>query len=78
MMAQQVGQEQQSIDLFPVLFCVLVNINGSPAGLLALLASRLMQPAVDGAPVGSRDSWMTIQELLWPYAGLRHNGQPLV
>ncbi|XP_026217762.1 lymphoid-restricted membrane protein isoform X2 [Anabas testudineus] len=46
------------------------------AGLLALLASLVMQPAVDAAPVGTGDSWMTIQQLLWPYAGLRHNGQP--
>ncbi|TNN49729.1 Lymphoid-restricted membrane protein [Liparis tanakae] len=46
------------------------------AGLLALLASLAMQPAVDAAPVGTGDSWMTIQQMLWPYTGLRHNGQP--
>ncbi|XP_043964670.1 inositol 1,4,5-triphosphate receptor associated 2 isoform X3 [Gambusia affinis] len=48
------------------------------AGLLALLFSLVTQPAVDAAPVGTGDSWMTIQQLLWPYAGLRHNGQPPV
>ncbi|XP_037837159.1 inositol 1,4,5-triphosphate receptor associated 2 isoform X2 [Kryptolebias marmoratus] len=48
------------------------------AGLLALLASLVMQPAVDAAPVGTGDSWMTIQQLLWPYTELRHNGQPPV
>ncbi|KAM6984778.1 inositol 1,4,5-triphosphate receptor associated 2 [Aplochiton taeniatus] len=48
------------------------------AGLLALLASLMMQPAVDAAPVGTGDSWMTIQQLLWPYTGLRHHGQPPV
>uniref|UniRef100_A0A3B3ZKB7 Lymphoid restricted membrane protein n=1 Tax=Periophthalmus magnuspinnatus TaxID=409849 RepID=A0A3B3ZKB7_9GOBI len=48
------------------------------SGLLALLASLVMQPAVDAAPVGTGDSWMTIQQLLWPYTGLRHNGQPPV
>ncbi|CAL9682977.1 unnamed protein product [Knipowitschia caucasica] len=48
------------------------------AGLLALLASMVMQPAVDAAPVATGDSWMTIQQLLWPYTGLRHNGQPPV
>ncbi|XP_054862601.1 inositol 1,4,5-triphosphate receptor associated 2 isoform X3 [Amphiprion ocellaris] len=48
------------------------------AALLALLASLVMQPAVDAAPVGTGDSWMTIQQLLWPYTGLRHNGQPPV
>lgn len=49
-----------------------------PAGLLALLASLVMQPAVDAAPVGTGDSWVTIQQLLWPYVGLRHNAQPPV
>ncbi|XP_061770050.1 inositol 1,4,5-triphosphate receptor associated 2 isoform X4 [Nerophis ophidion] len=48
------------------------------AGLVALLASLVMQPAVEAAPVGTGDSWVTIQQLLWPYAGLRHNGQPPV
>ncbi|KTF73034.1 hypothetical protein cypCar_00020691 [Cyprinus carpio] len=48
------------------------------AVLLALLASLMLQPAVDAAPVGTGDSWMTIQQLLWPYTGLRHNGQPPV
>ncbi|KPP80088.1 lymphoid-restricted membrane protein-like [Scleropages formosus] len=48
------------------------------AGLLALLASLTLQPAVDAAPVGPGDSWVTIQQLLWPYTGLRHNGQPPV
>ncbi|XP_053717997.1 inositol 1,4,5-triphosphate receptor associated 2 isoform X2 [Synchiropus splendidus] len=48
------------------------------AGLLALLAGLMMQPAVDAAPVGTGDSWMTIQQLLWPYTGLRHHGQPPV
>uniref|UniRef100_A0A1A8NAZ1 Lymphoid-restricted membrane protein n=1 Tax=Nothobranchius pienaari TaxID=704102 RepID=A0A1A8NAZ1_9TELE len=47
-------------------------------GLLALLASLVMQPAVDAAPVGTGDSWVAIQQLLWPYTGLRHNGQPPV
>ncbi|XP_010885162.1 lymphoid-restricted membrane protein isoform X2 [Esox lucius] len=48
------------------------------AGLLALLASLLLQPVVDAAPVGTGDSWVTIQQFLWPYTGLRHNGQPPV
>lgn len=70
--------------LSPVSFCLDAVLNtgrwyiqfSSPAGLLALLASLVMQPAVDAAPVGTGDSWMTIQQLLWPYAGLQHNGQP--
>ncbi|XP_051747283.1 inositol 1,4,5-triphosphate receptor associated 2 isoform X1 [Ctenopharyngodon idella] len=48
------------------------------AVLLALLVSLMLQPAVDAAPVGTGDSWMTIQQLLWPYTGLRHNAQPPV
>ncbi|XP_062373881.1 inositol 1,4,5-triphosphate receptor associated 2 [Sardina pilchardus] len=48
------------------------------AGLLAILASLVLQPAADAAPVGTGDSWMTIQQLLWPYTSLRHNGQPPV
>ncbi|XP_056132668.1 inositol 1,4,5-triphosphate receptor associated 2 [Lampris incognitus] len=48
------------------------------AGLLALLAGLMMQPAVDAAPVGTGDSWLIIQQLLWPYTGLRHNAQPPV
>uniref|UniRef100_A0A3P8STG4 Lymphoid-restricted membrane protein n=1 Tax=Amphiprion percula TaxID=161767 RepID=A0A3P8STG4_AMPPE len=43
-----------------------------------MMKGLVMQPAVDAAPVGTGDSWMTIQQLLWPYTGLRHNGQPPV
>uniref|UniRef100_A0A3P9KA84 Lymphoid-restricted membrane protein n=1 Tax=Oryzias latipes TaxID=8090 RepID=A0A3P9KA84_ORYLA len=50
----------------------------SLSGLLALLACLVMQPAADAAPMGTGDSWMTIQQLLWPYTGLRHNAQPPV
>uniref|UniRef100_A0A3B4FAG2 Lymphoid-restricted membrane protein n=1 Tax=Pundamilia nyererei TaxID=303518 RepID=A0A3B4FAG2_9CICH len=43
-----------------------------------VMKGLVMQPAVDAAPVGTGDSWMTIQQLLWPYTGLRYNGQPPV
>ncbi|XP_061106797.1 inositol 1,4,5-triphosphate receptor associated 2 isoform X1 [Conger conger] len=56
----------------PVVMVVLL------AAFLAMLASLALQPSVDAAPVGTGDSWMTIQQLLWPYTGLRHNGQPPV
>ncbi|XP_064199275.1 inositol 1,4,5-triphosphate receptor associated 2 isoform X2 [Anguilla rostrata] len=56
----------------PVVIVVLL------AAFLAMLASLALQPSVDAAPVGTGDSWMTIQQLLWPYTGLRHNGQPPV
>ncbi|MBN3301862.1 LRMP protein, partial [Amia calva] len=48
------------------------------AALIGLIASFAFQPSVDAAPVGTGDSWMAIQQLLWPYTGLRHNGQPPV
>uniref|UniRef100_A0A673ICF7 Lymphoid-restricted membrane protein-like n=1 Tax=Sinocyclocheilus rhinocerous TaxID=307959 RepID=A0A673ICF7_9TELE len=47
-------------------------------GIWIWVAFLMLQPAVDAAPVGTGDSWMTIQQLLWPYTGLRHNGQPPV
>ncbi|CAH2278501.1 Hypothetical predicted protein [Pelobates cultripes] len=50
--------------------------------LLAVMVSFLtglsFQQPVDGAPVGTGDSWTSIQQLFWPYTGLRHNGQPPV
>ncbi|XP_077449701.1 inositol 1,4,5-triphosphate receptor associated 2 isoform X2 [Stigmatopora argus] len=48
------------------------------AGLLTLLASLVMQPAVDAAPVGTGDAWMAIQQILWPYMDLHHYEQPPV
>lgn len=66
-----VSRGARGIWIWVALFVVL-------AVLLALLASLMLQPAVDAAPVGTGDSWMTIQQLLWPYTGLRHNGQPPV
>ncbi|XP_057180623.1 inositol 1,4,5-triphosphate receptor associated 2 isoform X2 [Triplophysa rosa] len=48
------------------------------ATLLAILASLMLQPRVDAAPVGTGDSWKTIQQILWPYTGMRYNGQPPV
>lgn len=66
-----VSRGTRGIWIWVALFVVL-------AVLLALLASLMLQPAVDAAPVGTGDSWMTIQQLLWPYTGLRHNAQPPV
>uniref|UniRef100_A0A3Q2ZXJ9 Lymphoid-restricted membrane protein n=1 Tax=Kryptolebias marmoratus TaxID=37003 RepID=A0A3Q2ZXJ9_KRYMA len=71
--AAWVDTEEPSVMMKGGRFCF-----GFHSGLLALLASLVMQPAVDAAPVGTGDSWMTIQQLLWPYTELRHNGQPPV
>ncbi|NXD27951.1 LRMP protein, partial [Spelaeornis formosus] len=50
--------------------------------LLAALTSFLMglslQKPADAAPVGTGNSWISVQQLLWPYTGLRHNGPPPV
>ncbi|NXC35310.1 LRMP protein, partial [Campylorhamphus procurvoides] len=40
-----------------------------------LLGLSLQRPA---EPVGPGDSWMSLQQLLWPYTGLRHNAPPPV
>ncbi|XP_041109849.1 inositol 1,4,5-triphosphate receptor associated 2 [Polyodon spathula] len=48
------------------------------AAVIGLIASFAFQPSAEAAPVGTGDSWMSIQQLLWPYTGLRHNGQPPV
>ncbi|XP_078276136.1 inositol 1,4,5-triphosphate receptor associated 2-like isoform X1 [Rhinoraja longicauda] len=34
--------------------------------------------SVDAAAVGPGGSWKAIQQFLWPYTGLQHNGQPPV
>ncbi|KAJ8261986.1 hypothetical protein GJAV_G00160790 [Gymnothorax javanicus] len=56
----------------PVVIVVLL------AAFLAMIASLALQRSVAAAPVETGDSWMTIQQLLWPYTGLRHNGLPPV
>ncbi|RXM33365.1 Lymphoid-restricted membrane protein [Acipenser ruthenus] len=48
------------------------------AAVIGLIAGFAFQPSAEAAPVGTGDSWMSIQQLLWPYTGLRHNGQPPV
>ncbi|XP_067914977.1 inositol 1,4,5-triphosphate receptor associated 2 isoform X2 [Heterodontus francisci] len=49
---------------------------------LSILGSFLIgwsfHTSVDAAYVGTGDSWKALQQFLWPYTGLRHNGQPPV
>ncbi|XP_059510687.1 inositol 1,4,5-triphosphate receptor associated 2 [Stegostoma tigrinum] len=49
---------------------------------LSILGSFLIgwtfHTSVDAASVVSGDSWKAIQQFLWPYTELRHNGQPPV
>ncbi|XP_048466228.1 inositol 1,4,5-triphosphate receptor associated 2 isoform X2 [Rhincodon typus] len=49
---------------------------------LSILGSFLIgwtfHTSVDAASVVSGDSWKVIQQFLWPYTELRHNGQPPV
>ncbi|XP_030069835.1 inositol 1,4,5-triphosphate receptor associated 2 isoform X2 [Microcaecilia unicolor] len=48
------------------------------AAFISFLTGLSFQKHVDAAPVGTGDAWTSLQQLLWPYAGLRHNGQPPV
>ncbi|MEE6477446.1 hypothetical protein FKM82_011513 [Ascaphus truei] len=48
------------------------------AALGSFLTGLSFHRPVDGAPVGTGDSWTSLQQLLWPYTGFRHNGQPPV
>ncbi|XP_061215978.1 inositol 1,4,5-triphosphate receptor associated 2 isoform X4 [Neopsephotus bourkii] len=46
------------------------------AALTSFLTGLSLQRPADAAPVGTRDSWTSLQQLLWPYTGLQHNGPP--
>ncbi|XP_078530229.1 inositol 1,4,5-triphosphate receptor associated 2 isoform X2 [Lissotriton helveticus] len=48
------------------------------AALMSFLAGLYFQRHSEAAPLGIGDSWTSLQQLLWPYTGLRHNGQPPV
>ncbi|KAG8438552.1 hypothetical protein GDO86_004933 [Hymenochirus boettgeri] len=48
------------------------------AALASFLTGLSFHRPVDGAPVGTGNSWTALQQFLWPYTGLRHNGQPPV
>ncbi|XP_060101921.1 inositol 1,4,5-triphosphate receptor associated 2 [Heteronotia binoei] len=52
------------------------------AVVLAVLSSFIMafsfQRPADAAPIGTGNTWTSIQQLLWPHTGLRHEGPPPV
>ncbi|XP_039918567.1 inositol 1,4,5-triphosphate receptor associated 2 isoform X4 [Hirundo rustica] len=48
------------------------------AALTSFLTGLSLQRPADAAPVGTGDSWTSVQQLLWPYTGLQHNGPPPV
>ncbi|XP_074854581.1 inositol 1,4,5-triphosphate receptor associated 2 [Carettochelys insculpta] len=48
------------------------------AALTSFLAGLSLQRPADAAPVGTGDSWKSLQQLLWPYTKLQHNGPPPV
>ncbi|KFQ44348.1 Lymphoid-restricted membrane protein, partial [Nestor notabilis] len=48
------------------------------AALTSFLTGLSLQRPADAAPVGTRDSWTSLQQLLWPYTGLQHKGPPPV
>uniref|UniRef100_A0A8B9CXZ8 Inositol 1,4,5-triphosphate receptor associated 2 n=1 Tax=Anser brachyrhynchus TaxID=132585 RepID=A0A8B9CXZ8_9AVES len=48
------------------------------AAFTSFLTGLSLQRPADAAPVGTGDSWTSLQQLLWPYTGLQHNGPPPV
>uniref|UniRef100_A0A8D0HQU3 Inositol 1,4,5-triphosphate receptor associated 2 n=1 Tax=Sphenodon punctatus TaxID=8508 RepID=A0A8D0HQU3_SPHPU len=48
------------------------------AALASFFAGLSLQRPVEAAPVGTGDAWTSLQKLLWPYTGLRHNRPPPV
>ncbi|XP_066039810.1 inositol 1,4,5-triphosphate receptor associated 2 isoform X3 [Chamaea fasciata] len=48
------------------------------AALTSFLTGLSLQRPADAAPVGTGDSWTSVQQLLWPYTGLQHHGPPPV
>ncbi|XP_062348474.1 inositol 1,4,5-triphosphate receptor associated 2 [Cinclus cinclus] len=48
------------------------------AALTSFLTGLSLQRPADAAPVGTGDSWTSLQQLLWPYTGLQHHGPPPV
>ncbi|XP_051889424.1 inositol 1,4,5-triphosphate receptor associated 2 isoform X2 [Pristis pectinata] len=56
----------------PVILLFSLSVLGS------FLIGWSLHTSVDAAGVGTGDSWKAIQQFLWPYTGLQHNGQPPV
>ncbi|KAG6939566.1 lymphoid restricted membrane protein [Chelydra serpentina] len=48
------------------------------AALTSFLTGLSLQRPADAAPVGTGSSWTSLQQLLWPYTKLQHNGPPPV
>ncbi|NXK97999.1 LRMP protein, partial [Formicarius rufipectus] len=48
------------------------------AALTSFLTGLSLQRPAAAEPVGPGDSWTSLQQLLWPYTGLQHNGPPPV
>ncbi|XP_061494338.1 inositol 1,4,5-triphosphate receptor associated 2 isoform X2 [Rhineura floridana] len=48
------------------------------AVLLTFILSLSFQRPAEAAPVGTGDAWTSVQQLLWPYTRLQHQGPPPV
>ncbi|XP_042847900.1 inositol 1,4,5-triphosphate receptor associated 2 isoform X3 [Panthera tigris] len=48
------------------------------AALMSFLTGRFFQKSVDAAPTPDGDSWMSLEQILWPFTRLQHNGPPPV
>ncbi|KAJ7415994.1 lymphoid-restricted membrane protein [Willisornis vidua] len=57
-------------------FWVSVSILVLLAALTSFLTGLSLQRPAAAAPLGPGDSWTSLQQLLWPYTRLQHNGPP--
>ncbi|XP_036616554.1 inositol 1,4,5-triphosphate receptor associated 2 [Trichosurus vulpecula] len=48
------------------------------AAFMSFLTGRFFQRPVDAAPAENGGSWTSLQQTLWPYTKLQHNGPPPV
>lgn len=59
-------------------FCIYATTAVLFAFLSSLILGLSFQRPVDAAPAETGDAWTSVQQLLWPYIGLRHQGPPPV
>ncbi|XP_053575679.1 inositol 1,4,5-triphosphate receptor associated 2 [Bombina bombina] len=72
------GDLKHSFSTFNKTFAISLLVTVLLAALVSFMTGLSFQRPVEGAPVGTGGSWTSVQQLLWPYTGLRHNGQPPV
>ncbi|KAH0617141.1 hypothetical protein JD844_028841 [Phrynosoma platyrhinos] len=58
--------------------CISVIVAVFIAVLSIFIVGFPFQSPTQAAPVGTGDAWTSVQQLLWPYTGLQHQGPPPV